>query len=396
VVVTEIHMTTKNSQHEKGIRLPTSFVDDPTALLYKSQWAKYVQEELGKSALSTTIYGLCYYDGHDLGPLSKQSFLVGCSDTGQIYVWKMPKLSEDSSTLLNYNKYPVLTFTVRNKTCLYALQFVDLHGESLLVVSGDGGIYFVNWTKQVVPYLQQRDDDDDHDNDVLMKPDHQLTVDILRHFKPHVSALEDSCIEVNDFSLDKEYIYGAAGDSFGCYKWNIERGDLVATYKPRQTSYLHTVNKIGDHSILFGGEDGCLELWDTQADKCMDSWSMGGWVGASAIAGDWWHVGGGRADATGFAASFHGPTRSLATNKATPETIQYMLYDESTLYSVGSESFVSYWQDPCTLRQRQKVWCTTTSGFATAVSKNIVAVAGEGSTVDLFDKSVPFCQFQCS
>jgi hypothetical protein len=120
-----------------------------------------------------------------------------------------------------------------------------------------------------------------------------------------------------------------------------------------------------------------------------------GWVSTSAIAGDWWHVGGGNGTTENggefsFDASFHGPTRSLVTHRSTTEVIQYLHYDEASkaLYSVGNESFVSYWSDPCTLRQRQRVRCHTPSGFATAVSTSstgLVAVAGDGSTVDLYE-----------
>jgi hypothetical protein len=99
-----------------------------------------------------------------------------------------------------------------------------------------------------------------------------------------------------------------------------------------------------------------------------------GWVSTSAIAGDWWYVGGNgtteNGGESGVVASFHGPTRSLVTHRSTTEVIQYLHYDEANtaLYSVGNESFVSYWSDPCTLRQRQRVRCHTPSGFATAVS----------------------------
>jgi hypothetical protein len=454
-MATKAAVTTAIIPEATILRLPTSYVDDPTALLYKARWDKHMQQ-LQQTASSRTIYGLCYY--YDCRT-NRRSFLVGCSHTGHIYVWKIPILSEDGSTLLEYDANPFLEFTVgggssrsrrcrqdeqdnhQETCCLYALKFINLDGiNDLLLVSGDGGIYFFNWTKDVAPYLI-REQDDTTSSRVMKKPG-PLIVDIVQQFKPHASALDGGGggrIEINDFAVDgpAHHLYGAAGDAFGCYKWNLERGDVVATYQPQRrkqqqqrgsssnnntsnsNSYLHTVNKTSDpHSILFGGEDGSLELWDTHADQRIDSWSMGtgggggggngdGWVSTSAIAGDWWHVGGGNGttengEESGFVASFHGPTRSLVTNRATTDVIQYLHYDEAStaLYSVGNESFVSYWSDPCTLRQRRRVWCHTPSGFATAVSPSstgLVAVAGEGSTVDLYENtSVPFCQFHCS
>jgi hypothetical protein len=341
-------------------------------------------------------------------------------------------------------------------------------------VSGEGGIYLINWTKDVAPHLLLDDDDDDDDTARMVQNkkkkkkrkafDPSINVNIVRHLKPHASTAaawndgndNDLMVEINDFALDHDntdpyHIYGAAGDAFGCYKWNLERGEVVATYRPQNNNhnglsrkrngnsgyycngdnYLHTVNMTTSHphAILLGGENGTLELWDTHADQRIEAWSMGstttdnddgssssGWVGSSAMAGDWWHVGGGRGgsnssgeSAGGFVASFHGPTRSLVTNRTTPEVIQYLQYDAAatTLYSVGNESFVSRWDDPCILRQRQKIGCSTASGFATAVllgsaststTMGLVAVAGTGSTVDLFDRStaMPFCQFHIS
>jgi hypothetical protein len=474
----------------RRIRLPTSYVDDPTALLYKTRWEQHVQLWQAQEAKSrTTIYGLCFHQHN------QTTYLVGCTSTGHIYVWKVPMLSEDGATLLGYSGDPCLQFTVSGKRqgygnqnknrdsgcCLYSLQLVKLNGTSddddCLVVSGEGGIYLINWTKDVAPHLLDIDDDNDNDDDTAMMVknkkkkkkrkafDPSINVNIVRHLKPHASAApawngddnNGQMVEINDFALDHDnadpyHIYGAAGDAFGCYKWNLERGEVVATYRPQNNNnglsrrrngnsgycnnnYLHTVNMTTSHphAILLGGENGTLELWDTHADQRIEAWTMGssttanndgssssGWVGASAMAGDWWHVGGGRGGGSnnsgesggGFVASFHGPTRCLVTNRTTPEVIQYLQYDTAatTLYSVGSESFVSRWDDPCTLRQRQKIGCSTASGFATAVlpgssttsttttTGGLVAVAGTGSTVDLFDRStaMPFCQFHVS
>lgn len=368
-----------NTSDLHAIRLPTSYLEDTSVLQYGERWKEYAKQ-MEISTSSTIVFGLCFFGSR---------FLVGCSNRGQIIIWKIPLSSKDGATLIDFDPNPVLVFSLRdcNKTCLYSIQFIEPVGSnSILAVSGDGGIYFVNWTDQIAPFLEES----------AMKPE-TLVIDVLKQFRPHASSLEKSgIVEVNDFVVDQDAVYGAAGDAFGCYKWNLERGDLVATYNPKRTSYLHTVCKSGAHSILFGGEDGTLELWDSKADKHVHSWALGGWVGASAVSNDWWHVGGGASDqAQGFAASIHGPTRSLVTNKNTPERIQYMLHDSSTLYSVGSDSFLSRWRDPCTLRQRQKAWCHTPSAFAIAVSGDNIAVAGEGPTVDIFDKSVPLCQFIC-
>jgi hypothetical protein len=118
-----------------------------------------VPNHLATACVTTTTTACCPPENneqqqqHNSTRSNRRSFLVGCSKTGHIYVWKIPVLSEDGSTLLEYDANPFLEFTVVGKSrrqedhqetcCLYALKFINLDGiNDLLLVSGDGGIYF--------------------------------------------------------------------------------------------------------------------------------------------------------------------------------------------------------------------------------------------------------------
>lgn len=94
----------------------------------------------------------------------------------------------------------------------------------------------------------------------------------------------------------------------------------------------------------------------------------------------------------------HAPTRSLVSWVDTRETPQQLTTLPSSmesnsvvqhnLVSVANEGVVSHF-DALTLERTRRLWCTTPSGYAAAVSDDgqHTAVAGVGGYVDIFDVS---------
>jgi WD40 repeat protein len=272
------------------------------------------------------------------------------------------------------------------------------------------------------------------------------TVQVRKTFLPHPCA-SNSLVEIRDFCVDNQiqFLYGAAGDAFGCYKWDIETEQIVATYIGG--GCIHSVDLIVPKNpspilLLTGGVDGVLRIWDTSANKVVDSVDFGKepkidatspqsqirrsttnyrrhpnlWI-TSCRARDenWYIVAGGRRDRGGFVATWHAPTKSLVSFVATYESIQNLAFykNSATLLSVANESFISHWKNPLTLVStnddddddtsrmtspvRQRVWTNQPSVYAVAVldSANRIATGGVGSTVDVFERGTQ-CGIQLS
>lgn len=180
---------------------------------------------------------------------------------------------------------------------------------------------------------------------------------------------------------DNRYLYGAAGDAFGCYKWDVETGTCT-TYNTTTTTggggfhnYLHTLDCVPHTNLLLtGGEDGMLAIWDTAQDKLVDTIgvvsrsaapgissssnvtappykrrSMAAAAAASGMNNDdnshgwistckardenWWTVAGGRNTTStggGFVSTWHGPTRSLVSCVETREVPQQLAFYNSS------------------------------------------------------------------
>jgi hypothetical protein len=238
-----------------------------------------------------------------------------------------------------------------------------------------------------------------------------------QHFQPYPSAAEASICEINDCLVDGNYVYGACGDAFGCYKWDLETTKVVTTFRSKQrnsgksngpfggkqSGNFHTIAKVpSSNLVLTGGESGFLYVVDITTDQYVDALDMntklttsaissppnqpankrragltsnGGnycWI-SSCVARDenWWIVAGGqsvtgngirRGSPNGFISTWHGPTRSLMSTVDTRETPQQLVCrgDERgdaspSLISVANESYISHWPNPFALHSAEQV-----------------------------------------
>jgi hypothetical protein len=385
---------------------------------YAEQW-KTANEAIGK-----TVFGLVWLE----------DFLVGCTSSGSVLVWRIPNLEQEEEfnahTLVDSkrqkthncedgpymhgsirdNRKPIARF-VASTGVLYSIGFIHRHASLLLGTCGDEGVKLFSWSA-----IESLIDD----------PAAEVTP--LSQYRPHTSH---TVVEVNDFTSDENFfLYGASGDGFGCYKWDIESEKLIKTYESPKRGYLHSVEVLpsstnpGGHSVLLmGGEDGVLGIWDRKQDQLIENidiklamnsnsslvtsslnrsgstkWSDSAnlWVShvhSSPETSSWWNVCGG-ADNTstamgepgGYVTSWHAPTRSLAAGCTTRESPNRMSCHESSLATVANEAVVSYWSSTRAERTG-RFWCTPPCAYAIAVreSDGLTAVGGVGNTVDIFE-----------
>lgn len=264
----------------------------------------------------------------------------------------------------------------------------------------------------------------------------------IRHYKPYRSL---STVEINDFSIANNHVFGAAGDSFG-YKWDLETLKILATYPAAKRGYLHSIQCMpNDNTVLMGGEDGFLGIWDGHQDKLIDNidieeamekdsslveqdesigntpmdtantFSSSMWISNIHSPSDsWWTICGGIQHlptkhssprnsprnspiltasplAGGHVTSWHAPTRSLVAGRFTRSTPQYSCSTAGSLVTVANEGVVSYWT-PSSLQRTGRAWCSSPSCFSAAIGGNkndddasaMLAVGGVGNQVDIF------------
>ena len=151
---------------------------------------------------------------------------------------------------------------------LYSIKIERIVNKRLLFACGDDGVLVFDLEREVINRLK-------NSGKKVAKSTPLAT------FKPHPSPLEDKGIEINEIQIlrngdGKTYLFGAAGDSFGCYKWDLETKELIRTYSSPGRGYLCSIRVVpspdeDEHNLLLlGGEDGVLTVWDLDQDKRLD------------------------------------------------------------------------------------------------------------------------------
>ena len=421
------------------------------------------------SPSSPTVFGLDFAD--------QSKFLAACTSDGYVCIWCMPErprhpsgasgggdgaFADDNdsdeefsswshrskrravdsaaattaaASLLVGKKIPALRLKISDGA-LYSCRWVDRSrgttdvGSNWLVVSGDEGVLILDWQADILPLIEQQQQQPATTVQRAGKP--------KAHLKAFPSALEQR-VEVNDFVIHDNHLFAAAGDSFGCYKFDIETEKVITNYREKgNTGYLHTVELLPNtNHLLFGGEDGILSLFDVAVDRPVDCFDMknmaraahgtqsrhsgnnasnagsGCWISSCKARDEhWWTVAGGKFQGGGFVATFHAPTRSIISTASTVEAPQQLAFyandhhndnnstcnsnSGKTLLSVANERYLSQWNNPLSLcdertiqPERQRVFCSQPSAYAVSVSsgtnKTTIAVGGVGSVVDIFD-----------
>jgi hypothetical protein len=328
------------------------------------------------------IFGLAWiHDDH----------LVACTSHGEVVVWNVGQSTQ-----------PVFRKRVAPGK-LYSIEFVDhvhVADKSLLVVSGDDGILMFDW------------------KDLLLN---QSSLSPIARFKPHPSPTEKKGVEINCFQVHNgQYLFGAAGDSFGVYKWDLYTGQLVANYSSADNKSIYALHMLTSpgacSTLLVGGEGERLQLWDANQDQCIGTIDVADannnnnnnnkstnnrnnknasstkWI--SSIAShdpEWFTVAGGSttgkmaATTSGFLATYHARSRSLVAWTETREIPQHLASaDPQCLVCVANEGVVTHY-NALSLERTKRQWCTPPSSYAAAVSGKYTAVAGVGCFVDVFD-----------
>eukprot|EP00970_Alexandrium_tamarense_P016329 scaffold6361_cov193-Alexandrium_tamarense.AAC.5 len=263
--------------------------------------ARAASPPLSSSSCSCTIYGSAFSPGD-------VHYLVVCDSMGRICVWDILLGSSTSKTINDgdtrsgrdmlqtkgIGSKPILCVHAsrdgtRNNTSfggisdtntLYDVKFIHpSSNETMLVVSGDPGVLVYRWADFEAAISEALDK--------KLSSATATTVEIkpITTFEPHpspVTALGET-IEINATSYDKSdnLLYAAAGDSFGCYQWDLTTERLMGTFGgynrfgTGHRDYLHDVkciSEIGSKYVITGGEDGQMVHSSSNAPQGLLGW----------------------------------------------------------------------------------------------------------------------------
>ncbi|KAL7527346.1 hypothetical protein ACHAXR_001908, partial [Thalassiosira sp. AJA248-18] len=390
------------------------------------------------------------------------------TSNGCIAVWD-PRPSS-ASTLSSGTSKPILSIHVTREsgsknTVLYDLQFIQAsHGDHLLVVSGDPGTLIYKWSHFEAVIAAAMDGDeacmsakkptcqDPQSKDLFQ------VISPITTFRPHPSPSFGESVETNSTSYNKSdgILFGAAGDAFGCYQWDLTTEQLLGTFGGASRfdgcghrDYLHVVKAIpenegvGSRYVITGGEDGNMGFWDgrdrklvemmniqTIMDKKKDlvisnttsnnrsfmsnsstTWNNGSnlWVSSMDMCGDWLAVCGGAEstnnsitsrsgpNSSGFATLWHLPTRTFTSGCVTRESLNTVVYNSSLdcFVSGGNEARISFWEST-TMARSGRSWSSPPATYTMSVDpeSNTMVVGGSGCTLDCFTDRVKVSQLQ--
>ncbi len=269
-----------------------------------------LQKECSKRAkkLSTTVFGLTYANGSEQqqdnyheNSSEEERFIVACSSNGKICIWdtmiKYVETQTATTSEENKSHRPNFSFKVCNGI-LYDVKFDIIHSSntSILITCGECGIFVYQW-KDIISAM---------DDQGKQKHQHQQKKNPIKPIsvmKPHPNSTLTRT-EVNRISFDSinGYLYGACGDFFGGYIWDINTSKLLGHLKvessskrsnsnggsssrssrdfnkiPYQPSYLHTIKAItspscpSNHLVMTGDDNGEIGFWNGREQKLIES-----------------------------------------------------------------------------------------------------------------------------
>ncbi len=223
-----------------------------------------------------------------------------------------------------------------------------------------------------------------------------IKCDPVHFLKTHPSTTEEF-IEINSVAWDGKVLYGAGGDTFGAYRWDLESGKLLGNMGGYNKGYLHTVTAVPDTNLLVcGGEDGLLDIWDANQAKHIQSVDPRPNLRLAPNAllrSTWSHCSPAfvrvvghhetRSGTSGFQAHVHIGTRTVTSCTLTENPLNFCIDDGSHILTVGTGNKLDY----CNRAQASIEASTPIDvpcGFAIqALGKDRIAVAGACDCVDI-------------
>jgi WD40 repeat protein len=149
--------------------------------------------------------------------------------------------------------------------CLSTVHFLETNQKVFMLLCGDGGIWGYDWKH----WLQLIDETGTKTGTTALEPKLEM------HYGPHPCPYRGA-VKINDFTVahGEKYIFGAAADAFEGYKWDMETQKLLCNYPSARKGELSSITCIDSDkssTVLMGGQDGIIGMWDCHADTLIDN-----------------------------------------------------------------------------------------------------------------------------
>ena len=215
---------------------------------------------------------------------------------------------------------------------------------------------------------------------------------------PQLTGVKGSLLpvaEINGISVQEGMLYGAAGDG-NAYQWDIETGQITATFKGHK-DFLHCVQAVPG-AVITGSEDGTCKIWDVRTQECTCSLQFKSMVGkegalvtscAVDASRNWLVFGGQDGSGRGKFQVCHLPSRVLTQEATTKmscvQTITIL--SNNAILCAGNNPSIEHWTSDGS-KMVAKVQTTSPSVFALrhmdSPKASVVVAAGAAPTVDVF------------
>jgi len=311
---------------------------------------------------------------------------------------------------------------------LYDLKLKRLGGQMSVIASGDIGVVIYRWSDFLEKMREEEgihcSDDEEAGKGFSYSDTRVVCIEQVAFFKAHPSATERQGVEINSISVDDNngQLFAAAGDLFGCYRWDVSTGSLLGTMS-HHTDYLHAVHVVNSgKQVLTGGEDGKMGIWDCKSGSLVEMvdcrkhfaknpsifskpnpdfvWGSDThlWLSgfSSDAGGNWATLCGGaegsRAAAEnvgGFVSTWHLPSRTLSAASAMAESPQAVSSDgggnDGDVVTTGNRGVVKYWTRSG-LRLSSEALSRVKSGYSLSTNpiNGAMIVAGSSRFLDCF------------
>ncbi|KAL3856941.1 hypothetical protein ACJMK2_011743 [Sinanodonta woodiana] len=314
-----------------------------------------------RKLLYTTVFSQCF------SPCGK--FLAAANNFGYIAVFSLEAALAPAAT--DISKNPIYTFKASEDGSINCLISTD----TLIISASYGTISAWKWS------------------DVLSRASKVLWTLTIPKRQPFFTP-EVNSIYINSQEDMANHLFAGCGDN-NIHVWDIETGQEVHCLQGH-TDYVHAITKKSDNECASASEDGTVRIWDCRSageaslilqpfkhEACARP-EFGKWVGCVGVdsGNDWLICGGGPRMSAWYLRSL-----TMSTTFDTPGACQqFIMFNEDTVISAGTEAFVNHWymNGDC----KSRVPCTPTSVFSVAINREsetnrVLCVAGSSATIDV-------------
>ena len=338
---------------------------------YTEEWQKQIQAT--RQDETQCMQALCWNKDRNL--------LWGCTKSGELCLWNVPKKNEQD--VAPERLRPI--WRCRFPGSLRGLKLAPQ--TQRLVIAGSEGLWVL-----------------DSSESIPSKSKSTTIPEKTVRLKTYPSAwatptVTETCI----VGPDENTVLGVARpDDFGVYQWDISTCSITSTKPPsrqgvRITTLDYCYHDDENASLCQGDSDGSVTLWDANSHELKTSFSLAQnlpveyvrFISPEWLVAVYNDKSGGRPSS--LLVTWHISTHSMAARASVQAKIQSMRVFGDKVWIGANDGYVSIFTALDLQLQRRIAVAASPSVHAIEVSDTLIAVAGLGSKVEIWDTDCLLC-----